>query len=311
MDTMNTSIQYLNSNIQHLTFSQNLNLLYSFFIGITYSDGNGGALYMSKSDSFAEIVDCSFINNTVCKELSEGGSIYIDRSEKVIINCSLFDHNSAYYLCSFWLVDFEKQFELILNQVTVSKSYETSAGSHLDIIGGNPLHLLNYNLTHCNLPYYGMNIKYLEEEKHGVISYMLYAECEIADGYFIHDHNPFPNKYFCDRSCFVNNNISNFFTIKTNQDIFPSYFNCDFIFDITIPNFNFHITFQNCYFQPQIGEKGSAIFNITLIEENGILPKYISFRCLEIENQISKRKITHFTYIFHMLFTSLFICYSN
>ena len=308
---MNTTIQYFLSFSPHLTFSTNFNIRNSIFNNITYRENHGGAIFMSKSEVIGEIIDCSFVNNIVPSDKCEGGSIYIDKSTKITINCTIFDHNSAFYSCSFWLIDLTTPFDLILNEVTIVNAFKTSESSHLDIFGGNPLLLSRFNTSQCTLPYYGFNIKFLEEEKHDIMKYIIYDSCTINDGYFIHDHNTFPDKYFCDNSIFINNNINNFYSIKTKKEITPSFFNCDFIFHDNIPNFNLNISFYSCYFQPAINQLESIKFFTILLEENGILTNIKSFDCPEIE-----RVINSYQYLInhekkHLILCSLFILNCN
>ena len=278
---MNTDIHFLVSLNPHLTFNTNFFISNSIFHHLTYSDvsmPHGGAIYMSNSDAVAMIVECSFFNNTASSEKSEGGSIFINQSKKVTLNCSLFDHNSAFWSCSFWISDRNKAFPLASCQISISNSMKYLQSTHLEILGGNPLNLININISHNELPSNGLIIDYIQDGDRNSMYHIIYAECTLGSGYFLHDQN-FPGKYYCCRSVFINNDIEDYFGKTSIYEMSPTFINCDLIFDIKIPTFNRNMTFLNCYFSTSITYSFSATFINTLTANNGILQEYQVYIC--------------------------------
>ena len=145
-----------------------------------------------------------------------------------------------------------------------------------------------------------------------LITYDYYAECEAGKGYFLNDQENLPKNYYVDKCVFINNNITDFFALISCSDINPSFYYCDFIFDIIIPNFNFEVNFFNCFITPDISisNYGEANFNSTLTIENEINNKIKNFLC---DSFYEKESVTiqniHCQYFKYHVFTYVFIIY--
>ena len=302
-------IQFSEYQNVHITLTKNFITKNSLFRDIVY-DNHGGAIFCSAADVLSIITSCIFINNTVTKssDNSEGGSICILKSKEVCLNCSFFETNSAYYAASFYISDRSNAFITTISQVSITNDYVTYPETHFELFGGNPLHVSNFNLSKSKCQNHGIGIDYIEEYQHNVFSYVYYAECEAGQGYFLNDQGNLPKNYYVDKCVFINNNIADFFAPTSRSDINPSFFDCNFIFESKIPNFNFKVNFFNCYITPEIPNYGKASFNNTLAIENGINNKIKDFLCDSFfEKDSSTNENSHYQYFKYHIFTSLFI----
>ena len=299
------------SNI-HLAIVKDLVVIDAIFRDITYSEGGGGAIYIANDELTEEFVGCSFINNIVTAEKSYAGSILIYQSKLTSINCTYIDHNSAYYACAYRITNRQTPFIVVMNQISTINGFHVHENTHFDMVGGNPLNIKNYNLSKYNCEFYGFLIDSIEADTHDVISYFIYEDCFAGNGYFLHDQrNIFPNSYFCDKSSFVNNSISDFYSRRTIQGTSASFFDCDFIFDKIIPTFNYSIILYNCFISPLIKNTGSLIFESTLDHENGNIEKLISIKCLSNSQNLNIERYSSNEDVSSIILTSLFILNSN
>ena len=300
---------------EHITLTQHFIIKNVIFTEINYTEGNGGAIFLNNTEAICEITYCYFYYNAVSGNSRQAGSIYIANCNRAIYNCSYTYSNTGYYAASTWMSCRSKYFILLIDNIAIANSYQSSDYTHLEVFGGDPLHISNYNVSNCDCPSYGVTIDYLKGEEHNVLSFIALIDNIVGDGYFMHDKyidssSNFPKTYYLDKSVFIDNTIDKFFSDRTIDDITPIFYNCDFIFNKKVPIFKYEITFNNCYFEPQITNKGSGNFITTLTSKNNILNDIEELECVKSQNIIIYEDNNE-QYRNALIFTSLFLLQSK
>ena len=292
----------LNAHVDVL--SNNFFIQNCLFEHIVYQ-ASGGAISCYSPDSSILIRSCFFIDNHITNQHGEGGSLHVTQCKEISVVCCLFDKNSAYYTCSFFISDRNTPFKTKINQVAAVNEYKSFEYSHLEVFGGNPLLVSNFNNSHNSCPNHGFCIDCLEAETHNILIYIIFSNCQVGNGYFYYDQLKMPKKYFCDRSAFVNNTISTFIANIGFSDISPSFFNCDFNFESVMPVFNCEAHFYDCYVTPAIVNIGQAVIHNTKEEENSVVLQISRFECpLSSVKSCEKHSLKYLGMLYFLLFLS-------
>ena len=252
------------------------------------NNGNGGALNLNAYQNInISIIHDVFVNNKAIGTYFQGGAIYYFNviCNKFHVQCTIFDKNNAYHSCAFCISNRNNPIPLDIFNTVETNEYANGEYNHLSILGGNPLHYRENNITNNNVPHHGLVIDYAQKEENDTASYINFMCNTLQNGYFVFDQQKMPNNIYYDNWNFINNSIPIFYG-KGCLDKKQAFFNSNFIFnDEYIPTFSFLVNFHSCYFSHDISEYSNV--KINGINAAVSYEIYIDFNCILHINKIT------------------------